>query len=225
MNQRKTRILLADDHRLLRSGLKLLLQREPGLDVVGEASDGVQTLKLYFQIKPDLLILDLSMPNMDGLDCLNELKRRDPEARVIVLTMHEDPSYLRKAMKAGAAGFVNKGAVDTELFKAIHSVNRGEIFLSHQHSQTLLTSLLKPIDQDTPDPHAPDLLLSPREKEVLVLLVHCYSLGEIAEKLAISVKTVDTYKVRLMEKLNVEKRSQLVGYALKYGLLGEEPNL
>lgn len=218
----KLRIMLADDHRLLRSGLKLLIQRDPAMEVVGEASDGLQALKLYEQVKPDLLVLDLSMPHMDGIECLRELKQRHPEAKVIVLTMHDDETYLREVMKAGAAAYVNKGAVDTELFKAIQTVRKGEIYLSRQNSKALLNSLLKPEMTKPVDANAPSVLLSPREQEVLGLLVRCYSLGEIAEKLTISVKTVDTYKVRLMEKLNVTKRSQLVGYALRYGLLTDD---
>lgn len=222
---RKLRIMLADDHRLLRSGLKLLLQRDPGIEVVGEASDGIQALKLYLQLKPDILILDLSMPHKDGIECLKELRLCEPEAKVIVLTMHEDETYLREVMKAGAVAYVNKGAVDTELFKAIQTVTKGEIYLSRQNSKALLTSLLKPVVETKPDASDPDILLSPREKEVLKLLVRSFSLAEIAERLAISIKTVDTYKVRLMEKLNVSKRSQLVGYALKYGLLTNDPDL
>jgi len=219
----KLRIMLADDHRLLRSGLKLLLQRDSGIEVVGEVSDGIQALKLYAQLKPDILILDLSMPHMDGIECLIELKLREPAAKVIVLTMHEDETYLKEVMKAGAVAYVNKSAVDTELFKAIQTVRKGEIYLSRQNSKALLSSLLKPEATKPVDANAPSVLLSPREQEVLGLLVRCYSLGEIAEKLAISIKTVDTYKVRLMEKLNVTKRSQLVGYALRYGLLTDNP--
>jgi two-component system, NarL family, response regulator NreC len=214
----KTTVLLADDHRLLRTGLKLLLQRHQELKIVGEAADGEQTLRLYEQLQPDLLLLDISMPAMDGMDCLKEIKSRYPKAKVIVLTMHEDENYIKEAMQAGASGYVHKSAADTDLFKAIAAVQAGGLYLSQQDSEMLLNLLLKP-EKAPFDENAPFVLLSPRERDVLRLLVHGYSLIEVAEALSLSVKTVDTYKVRLMEKLKAAKKSELVDYALKYGLL------
>lgn len=219
--KQKLKVLLADDHKLLRAGLKLLLQRNPDLSVVGEAADGEQTLQLFRQLEPDLLLLDLSMPNMDGLECLREIKSRNPAAKVIVLTMHEDENYIKQAMQAGAAAYVHKSAADTDLFKAIEAVRAGEIYLSQQDSKLLLQVLLNQ-EPDTVDKQAPYVLLSPREREVLRLIAHGYSMAEVAEKLSLSIKTVDTYKVRLMEKLAVTKKSELVSYALKYGLLANE---
>ena len=219
--KQKLNVLLADDHKLLRAGLKLLLQRNPDLTVVGEAADGEQTLQLFQQLEPDLLLLDLSMPKMDGLDCLREIKSRWPEAKVIVLTMHEDENYIKQAMQAGAAAYVHKSAADTDLFKAIEAVQAGQLYLSQQDSNLLLNVLLK---QDTApvDNQAPYVLLSPREREVLRLIAHGYSMAEVAEKLSLSIKTVDTYKTRLMEKLGTTRKSELVSYALKYGLLSNE---
>jgi two-component system, NarL family, response regulator NreC len=214
----KTTVLLADDHRLLRTGLKLLLQRHPDLEIAGEAADGEQTLRLYEQLRPDLLLLDISMPAMDGMDCLKEIKSRYPKAKVIVLTMHEDEHYIKEAMQAGASAYVHKSAADTDLFKAIAAVREGGLYLSQQNSELLLNLLLKP-EQEPVDKNAPFILLSPRERDVLRLLVHGYSLSEVAEALSLSVKTVDTYKVRLMEKLKATKKSELVDYALRYGLL------
>jgi len=214
----KTTILLADDHRLLRTGLKLLLQRHPELEIVGEAADGEQTLRLYEQFQPDLLLLDLSMPAMDGMNCLKEIKSRYPKAKVIVLTMHEDENYIKEAMQAGASAYVHKSAADTDLFKAIAAVDEGRLYLRQQDSERLLNQLLKP-SKEPVDENAPFVLLSPRERDVLRLMVRGYSLTEVAEALSLSVKTVDTYKVRLMEKLKATKKSELVDYALKYGLL------
>lgn len=219
--KQKLKVLLADDHKLLRSGLKLLLQRNPGMLVVGEAADGEQTVQLFEQLQPDILLLDLSMPNMDGIECLKEIKSRYPEAKVIVLTMHEDENYIKRAMQAGASAYVPKSAADTDLFKAIEAVQAGGIYLSQQDSNVLLHVLLNR-EQEEIDKQAPYVLLSPREREVLRLVAHGYSLAEVAERLALSIKTVDTYKVRLMEKLKATKRSQLVSYALKYGLLSAE---
>ncbi|MEN6412115.1 MAG: response regulator transcription factor [Veillonellales bacterium] len=219
--KQKLKLLLADDHKLLRSGLKLLLQRNPDMLVVGESADGEQTIQLFEQLKPDILLLDLSMPNMSGIECLKEIKSRHPDARVIVLTMHEDESYIKRAMQAGAAAYVHKSAADTDLFKAIASVQAGELYLSQQDSSLLLHDLLNQ-EQETIDKKAPYVLLSPREREVLRLVAHGYSLAEVAARLSLSIKTVDTYKVRLTEKLKTTKRSDLVSYALKYGLLSNK---
>ena len=219
--KQKLTVLLADDHKLLRSGLKLLLQRNPDLLVVGEAADGEETLRLFGQLEPDILLLDLSMPNMDGMECLREIKSRRPDAKVIILTMHEDENYIRQAMQAGASASVQKSAADTDLFKAIEAVQAGELYLSQQDSKLLLHVLLSR-EQETVDKQAPYVLLSPREREVLRLIAHGYSLAEVAERLSLSIKTVDTYKVRLMEKLAATKKSELVSYALKYGLLSGE---
>lgn len=219
--KQKLTVLLADDHKLLRSGLKLLLQRNPDLLVVGEAADGEETLRLFGQLEPDILLLDLSMPNMDGMECLREIKSRRPDAKVIVLTMHEDENYIRQAMQAGASAYVQKSAADTDLFKAIEAVQACELYLSQQDSKLLLHVLLSR-EQETVDKQAPYVLLSPREREVLRLIAHGYSLAEVAERLSLSIKTVDTYKVRLMEKLAATKKSELVSYALKYGLLSGE---
>jgi DNA-binding NarL/FixJ family response regulator len=219
--KQKLKVLLADDHKLLRSGLKLLLQRNPDFAVVGEAADGEQTLQLFQQLEPDLLLLDLSMPKMDGLDCLREIKSRWPGAKVIVLTMHEDENYIKQAMQAGAAAYVHKSAADTDLFKAIEAVQAGQLYLSQQNSNLLLNVLLKQ-DPVPVDNQAPYVLLSPREREVLRLIAHGYSMAEVAERLSLSIKTVDTYKTRLMEKLGTTRKSELVSYALKYGLLSNE---
>ena len=219
--KQKLNVLLADDHKLLRAGLKLLLQRNPDLTVVGEAADGEQTLQLFQQLEPDLLLLDLSMPKMDGLDCLREIKSRWPEAKVIVLTMHEDENYIKQAMQAGAAAYVHKSAADTDLFKAIEAVQAGQLYLSQQDSNLLLHVLLKQ-DPAPVDNQAPYVLLSPRERDVLRLIAHGYSMAEVAERLSLSIKTVDTYKTRLMEKLGTTRKSELVSYALKYGLLSNE---
>lgn len=216
---KKIRVMLADDHRLLRSGLKLLIQRNPKYEVIGEASDGKQTLQLYEMLQPDILILDLSMPDMGGMECLQEIKGRYPLAKIIILTMYEDEAYIREAMQSGALGYVRKGAVDIELFAALESVQQGNFYLSPNDSQALLHSLLKK-DSNAVDERDPHILLSPREREVLKRVVYGYSLSEIAEELSISVKTVETYKTRVMEKLQVTKKTGLVEYALRYGLLG-----
>ena len=212
----RLRIALADDHHLIRSGLKLLLGSNETLSIVGEASDGASALLLVEQLQPDILLLDLAMPGMDGLECLRELKRRDLPTRVIVLTMFEDENYVLAAMSAGAQGYVQKSAIDTELFQAIENVAAGRLHLNEKSAKSLLSMLLVERQQVVAPPMA--AVLSPREQEVLRWYAHGFSLREIGEQLGLSVKTVDTYKTRIMEKLGFQKKSELIAYAAKQGL-------
>lgn len=221
MTARKITIVLADDHVLLRSGLRLLLDREPSFQVVGEASDGEELLKLLEDTAPEIVILDISMPKVDGIECIKEIKSRGLKTKIIVLTMHDDENYIKEVMSNGAAGYVQKGSVDTELYLAIKEVSRGMIYLSPRDSRNLLNTLVtkpwkKPEDDD------PYLILSSREREVLKLMARGYSLKETADSLYLSIKNVDTYKTRIMEKLNFTKKSELVSYALKHGFLSDK---
>ena len=212
----KLRIALADDHHLIRSGLKLLLGSNETISIVGEASDGTSALLLVEQLQPDILLLDLAMPGMDGLECLRELKRRDLPTRVIVLSMFEDENYVLAAMSAGALGYVQKSAIDTELFQAIDNVAAGRLHLNESSAKTLLSMLLVERQQAALPPAT--AVLSPRELEVLRWYARGFSLREIGEQLGLSVKTVDTYKTRIMEKLGFQKKSELIAYAAKQGL-------
>jgi len=214
-------IVLADDHVLLRSGLKLLLEREPLFKVVGEASDGEEALQVIQEKKPDIIILDISMPNIDGIECIKEIKSRGLKTKIIVLTMHDDENYIKEVMRAGAVAYVQKGSVDTELFLAIKEVSKGMIYLSPKDSRCLLNMLVTEPAQKAKEDD-PYIILSSREREVLKLLSRGYSLKEIGDRLYLSIKTVDTYKTRIMEKLNFTKKSQLVSYALKYGFISEK---
>ena len=207
-------IMLVDDHALMRAGLKLLLQKRPSLKVVGEASDGLEALQLYGILRPDILILDISLPRMDGIQVLTEVKLRYEQAKVIVLTMHEDEDYITLIMNAGASGYVPKAAVDEELYNAIDSVMDGYIYLRPKEISTMLKKM-----QNETDSRNPYVILSPREREVLQLLVQGFSLSEIARELTISIKTVDTHKTRMLNKLNLSKKSELVQYAIKYNLI------
>jgi two-component system, NarL family, response regulator NreC len=213
-------IMLVDDHALLRSGLKLLLQKKPSFKVVGEAADGIEALRLYEDLRPHLLILDISLPRLDGIQVLREIKLRHEEAKVIVLTMHEDEDYITSIMQAGASGYIPKAAVDEELYTAIDSVMNGYMYLRPKETKTLISSMLKkaPIEADSRNPY---VILSPREREVLRFLVRGYSLAETAKALTVSIKTVDTHKTRMMNKLNICKKSELIEYALEYRLLIE----
>ncbi|MFO7585076.1 MAG: response regulator transcription factor [Anaerolineales bacterium] len=214
-----TKILLADDHAVLRSGLKLLLESQPDLQVVGEAASGLEALQLAGQLQPDLVLLDLSMPGLNGLDALPTLRKTAPAAKILILTMHDDPQYLRTALKLGASGYVLKKAADQELLAAVQSVLRGGVYVHPSMTRILLEDVLA--DSNGTDADAWDTL-SEREKSVLKMVALGYTGSEIGESLNVSPKTVDTYRMRGMEKLNLSSRAALVRYALKKGLITGE---
>lgn len=219
----KTRILLADDHAILRAGLRLLLNAQPDLEVVGEADNGVKVLSLAETLRPDLILLDLTMPGLGGLDVMRALKQVLPESRVLILTMHDDESYLRQALALGAAGYVLKKAVDSELLNAIRAVERGETYVHSAVMDKLLGADDAPPGRAVHDPAAdPWEALSKREADVLRMVALGHTNAEIAERLAISVKTVETYRARGMEKLGFSTRAQLVRDALERGMLDED---
>lgn len=221
MMNNKITLVLADDHVLLRAGLKLLLDREPTFAVVGEASDGAELLRLLEDTVPDIVILDISMPKIDGIECIKEIKSRGLKTKIIVLTMHDDENYIREVLGSGAMGYVQKCSVDTELFQAIRQVSLGQVYLNSRDSQNLLTTLVKSTWQK-PGDDDPYAVLSAREREVLKMLARGYTLKDIADSLFLSIKTVDTYKTRIMEKLNFSKKSELVSYALRHGFISDK---
>lgn len=212
-----TRVLLADDHAVLRSGLRLLLTSQNEFDVVGEASSGTETLSLAEKLQPDLILLDLSMPALGGLDALPALRKLVPSARILILTMHDDPQYLRQALKHGASGYVLKKAADAELLSAMRSVLRGEVYVHPSMTRILLEDML-------PESHSGDKedswdSLSDREQEVIKMVALGHTSAEIAEQLSLSAKTVETYRARGMEKLGLRTRAALVKFALQEGLI------
>jgi len=211
----KIRILLADDHQVLRSGLRALLNMEPDFDVVGEASNGIEAVKLAETLRPDIIVMDVSMPEMDGLKAAEEIQSLGLKAKIVILTVHADEQYLFQTLKAGASGFVHKSSADSELIDAIRTANRGDVFLYPSAIKKLLEEYLRgeSRESDEKDP------LTNREREVLKATVEGYTNNEIAEQLVISPKTVDTYRQRIMEKLNLHHRSELIRYALKRGYL------
>lgn len=212
-----TTILLADDHAVLRAGLRLLLESQPDLRVTGEASGGLEALALAEKLQPDLILLDLSMPGLGGLEALTALQKAAPAAKILILTMHDDPQYLRTALKQGAMGYVLKKAADAELISAIRAVLRGEMYVHPSMTRVLLEDML-PKAETAPDAWE---TLSEREQEVLKLVALGHTSAEIAALLNLSDKTVETYRARGMEKLGLKNRAALVRFALKKGLLGE----
>jgi DNA-binding NarL/FixJ family response regulator len=213
------RILLADDHAVLRAGLKLLLDEQPDMQVVGEAADGAEVLALSEALRPDIILLDLTMPRLGGLEVLPLLRQRASGSRILVLTMHDDESYLRQALKGGAAGYVLKKAADAELITAIQSVMRGGVYIHPSMTRTLLDDMLPESNADVPAPDDLWSTLSEREQEVLRMVALGHTGREIADKLSLSVKTVDTYRSRGMQKLGLRSRAALVRYAITYGLM------
>jgi two-component system response regulator NreC len=210
----KIKILLADDHKVLRSGLRALLNIEPDLQVVGEASNGLEAVRLAETLRPDVIVMDISMPEMDGLKAAEEIQSAGLPAKIVILTVHADEDYLFQTLKAGASGYVHKSSADRELIDAIRTANRGEVFLYPSAIRKLLGEYLRGnAKADEKEP------LTNREREVLKATAEGYTNNEIAEQLVISPKTVDTYRQRIMEKLNLHHRSELIRYALQRGYL------
>ncbi|RMF47202.1 MAG: DNA-binding response regulator [Anaerolineae bacterium] len=212
----KIRVFLADDHAVLRSGLRLLLSQSDKIEVVGEAESGLDTIRLVEALQPDLILLDLSMPRLGGLDALPTIRRVAPQARILVLTMHSDPQYLQQAIRNGAAGYLLKKAADSELLAAIEAVMRGEVYVHSSMTRALLEDLLPTQKEQDEDAWAN---LSRREQNVLRLVALGHTGAEIADMLSISQKTVDTYRARGMEKLGLKTRAALVRFALERGIL------
>jgi len=213
------RIVLADDHAVLRAGLRLLLDEQLDMKVVGEAADGAEVLELSEALQPDIILLDLTMPRLGGLEALPLLRERAPESRVLVLTMHDDQSYLRQVLKNGAAGYVLKKAADAELITAVQSVMRGDVYVQPSMTRTLLDDML--YESESHVTASDDLWasLSQREQEVLKMVAMGYTGREIGDKLSLSIKTVDTYRARGMGKLGLQSRAALVRFALAQGLM------
>ncbi|MGA2243036.1 MAG: response regulator transcription factor [Verrucomicrobiota bacterium] len=215
---KRLRILLADDHKIIRDGLKLLVNDQPDMHVVGEAGNGREVLEKARELKPNVVVMDLSMPEMNGLQATARLKEERPEIKVVALTVHEDESYLRQLCQAGAAGYVLKRSAGDELIQAIRTVAKGGLFFDATLANKALAGQRAPstIKGET---HTAEL--SEREKDVLIQLAWGFSNKEIAAKLRISVKTVETYKVRIGEKLGLRSRSDIVQYAMRQGWMNE----
>jgi len=213
----KIRILLADDHAVLRSGLKLLLNSQDDFVVIGEAPTGLSAITFAEELQPDLILLDLNMPGLGGLEALPIIRQKSPDSRILILTMHGEPEYLQQAIKNGASGYILKKAADTELIIAIKAVMKSEIYVHSSMTKELLTDFLPDQNQD-PDQVIWDSLSS-REKQVLKLVALGHTSTEIADQLNLSAKTINTYRYRGMEKLGLKTRATLVRFAMRRGLL------
>ena len=215
----KTTLLLVDDHVVMRKGLRLLLESYPEFSVLAEASNGREAVELTAQLKPDLVVMDLSLPEMDGIAAITAIRTNRPDQKVLALTMHDQAIYLEKALAAGASGFVLKRAADIELIAGLRAIERGEFYVDPALQSYLVKKAALGERGDSPEKSRAHQDLTPREIEILRLVAMGHSNKEIAEKLAISVKTVENHKTKIKERLRVQTRSDLVRYAMAKGWL------
>ncbi len=214
---RSIRVVLADDHAMFRAGIRALIEAEPRLKVVGEACSGDEAVDRVRELKPDVVVMDLSMPDSNGLEATRRIRALELDTNVLVLTVHAEEEYLVPVVEAGASGYLTKTSADSDLLEAIRLVARGQVYLPPTAATLLLRRYQNTVDDDSPG--LADL--SSREQEVLGLTAEGFSSREIGEKLFISPKTVDTYRARIMQKLGLHHRSELVRFALRVGLLTE----
>ncbi len=207
------RILVADDHGIVRSGIKLLLERQNDLEVVAEASDGIEAVEQALAVRPDLCILDVGMPRLTGLQAAREIRSHLPEARVLILSMHDDEHYLFEALKAGASGYVLKREADQDLVGAIRAVGNGEAFLTNAAERSIIREWMDDSNE------GPSIPLTPREEEVVKLIAEAYTNAQIAQTLHLAEKTVESHRANVLRKLGMRDRVELVRYAIKRGLV------
>jgi len=209
-----TTVLLADDHAIVRMGFRLLLETTGKCRVIGEAASGEEVLSLYFKLNPDVLVLDIAMPGIGGLEAMNRILARNPGARILVLSAHEDSSYPRRAMQVGALGYLSKRGAPAELLRAVDVVARGETYIEAGIAQTLAVQGLR-------GPQGPVDILSEREFEVFLHLAGGKSVAQIAELLSLSPRTIGTHLYNIKQKLGAQNAAELTLIALRAGLLNE----
>ncbi len=209
------RVLIADDHAIVRAGLRALINSESTMELVGEADGGYETIDLVEKTQPDVLVLDLSMPDLDGIAVTKKIKPQLPNLHILILTIHEDQALLREALKAGAAGYILKHAAEAELISAIHVILRGDLYVDPSMVRTLLEEQVGPTAMRSKSTEA----LTPREIEVLKLIVQGCTNRQIGEELKISTRTAESHRANLSEKLGLHSRVELVRYAREHGLI------
>jgi two-component system, NarL family, response regulator NreC len=214
---KKIRVLLADDHTLMRRGLRLIVEQQPDLVVVGEAEDGRQAMALAASLKPDVAVLDIGMPNLNGIEATKQITDGESGVAVVILSMHADETYILRALKAGARGYLLKDSAESDLVRAIRSVAEGKSFFSPAVSKVLLEDYVKKL-QRTGSEDSYDLL-TPREREILQLIAEGKSNKEVANLLHLSGYTVETHRANIMEKLKLKSVPELILYAVRKGII------
>ncbi|MBT4501825.1 MAG: response regulator transcription factor [Gemmatimonadetes bacterium] len=214
----KIKVLLADDHAVLRAGLRMLLDAQPDIEVGGEAENGEEAIEKVAELQPDIVLMDITMAGMGGLQATRELVKKNPEMKILILTMHDDEGYLRQCLQAGASGYVLKKAADTELTAAIRAVHRGDVYIYPSMAKVVVEGYLQK-DARPPETSEEYDRLTGREHEVLQLIAKGHTNQQTADSLFVSVKTIETHRSHIMEKLKLRNRAELVRYAIEKGLL------
>ncbi len=214
-NQKPTRLIIADDHEIMRTGLNKLLHNKPGLEVVGQASCGQETIALVHQLKPDIVLLDITMEDMNGLEAMKQFLPVHPDVKVIILTIHDVKTFFFEALINGASGYFLKGSHSTELINAIQSVYEGGVYLPPSLAGTLVKELI----QQNAQPLVEEVSLTTRENQIIRLIAQGFNNREVSKRLTVSVNTVKTHRLNIYQKLDLHSRSGLVSYAIKRGLL------
>jgi two-component system response regulator NreC len=215
-----TRILLADDHTIVRQGLRLMLETHPGFRVIAEASDGIEAVDMIKQEKPDVVLMDIMMPNLNGLDATRQVMLSKTNTKIVILSMHANSTYAIRALKNGAVGYLHKDADEEEIFHVIERVMQGQLYIPPQLSGEILDALLQPNDSgDAFDK------LTARERQVLQMVAEGNTNNHIAEKLEISTRTVEVHRAKLMAKLKINSQAKLVRFAIQKGLVSLNPTL
>lgn len=213
------RVLIADDHTLVRQGIRMLIEAQPDLAVIGEASDGNEAVQLARDLAPDVIVMDMAMPTLDGLEATRAIKRERPDVKILALTMHEGEDYFFKTLAAGAAGYVLKRAAASDLITAIRAIARDEVFLYPAVAKKLVADYLNRVQADKHGERTVYDGLTTREREVLTLVAEGLSNREISERLSVSLSTVQTHYAHIVDKLNLHNRAELVKYAIRHGLI------
>jgi two-component system, NarL family, response regulator NreC len=211
------RVLLADDHRLIRAGLRLVVAQQPDLSVVGEADDGRQAVELAKSLKPNVVVMDIGMPNLNGIEAARQIREIRPDAAIVMLSMHSDEGYVLRALGAGARAYLLKDSATTDLVQAIHAVAEGKSFFSPAVSKVLLEDYVRKLRRSGAEDSYD--LLSPREREILQLVAEGKSNKEVASLLNLSVYTVETHRAKIMQKLNLKGVPELILYAVRKGII------
>ena len=211
------RVLLADDHKLIRAGLVLVVEQQPDLRVVGEADDGRQAVEMFKSLKPDVVVMDIGMPNLNGIEAARQITQIHPDTAVVMLSMHADEGYVLRALKAGAGAYLLKDSATTDLVQAIRAVVEGKSFFSPAVSKVLLQDYMRKLTRSGAEDSYD--LLSPREREILQLVAEGKSNKDVANLLNLSVYTVETHRAKIMQKLNLKGVPELILYAVRKGII------